>query len=537
MRLRFALALACVLLVSVVTSGQRTFAPPDTIFINGKVITVDATFTIQQAFAVHADRFVAVATNQRIRALAGTSTRVVDLHGRTIIPGLGDNHNHLYESAKVLRGLSLEGVTSVSEALDRIQRRVASARQGETVFTTALRLPSSADTLTIRDLDQISATVPIVVIRSRLGGATFNTPALRLAGVTRETPSFAGVPLPIDATGTLTGQTPPFPETALQLTDSILPPMNDDEEETFLLKAMRQRNAVGLTSIRNLNLSPQAMRAYGRLRRSGALTLRVSMGLTVWDANKLDAALSAWGSGSGFGDEWLRVDSISEFPSPASPGMDRQRFTNVAVTANRYGWRLAPHLQGRDSVNLVLDAYEAADRVQPLRDKRWVLEHAPFATPTQMDRMARLGVVVSAQHFGYAEPVPSGGGSFPPPMRDSLDHHVVVSAGSDFQSITVTSDNPFIPIYFYVTRKTKGGEVIGPEQKISRTEALRVSTYNNAYTTLEETLKGSIEPGKLADFLILSDDVLTVPEDKILSIRPLATYVGGRQVYGETTDF
>jgi len=122
-------------------------------------------------------------------------------------------------------------------------------------------------------------------------------------------------------------------------------------------------------------------------------------------------------------------------------------------------------------------------------------------------------------------------------MRDFLDHHVVVSAGSDFESGTITSDNPFIPIYFYVTRKTKEGKVIGQEQKISRAEALRVSTYNNAYMTFEEKRKGSIEPGKLADFLILSDDVLTVPEEQILSIHPLATYVGGRQVYGGTKGF
>lgn len=122
-------------------------------------------------------------------------------------------------------------------------------------------------------------------------------------------------------------------------------------------------------------------------------------------------------------------------------------------------------------------------------------------------------------------------------MRDLLDHKLIVSTGSDFQSGTVTSDNPFIPIYFYVTRKTRNGEIVGPQQKITRAEALRVSTYNYAYTTFEEKLKGSIEPRKLADFLILSDDILTVPEEKILSIRPLATYVGGRQVYGEAKSF
>jgi predicted amidohydrolase YtcJ len=124
-----------------------------------------------------------------------------------------------------------------------------------------------------------------------------------------------------------------------------------------------------------------------------------------------------------------------------------------------------------------------------------------------------------------------------PPVRSLIDRGVIVSAGSDFQNGPTSSDNPFIPIYFYVTRKTSSGQILDPSQKISRAEALRVSTYNYAYTTFEEKLKGSIESGKLADFLILSDDVLTVPEEKILSIRPLATYVGGRQVYSESKDF
>jgi len=116
-------------------------------------------------------------------------------------------------------------------------------------------------------------------------------------------------------------------------------------------------------------------------------------------------------------------------------------------------------------------------------------------------------------------------------MREFLNRHVVVSAGSDFLAGPNSSDNPFIPIYFYVARKTRSGDVIGPEQKISREEALRISTINYAYTTFEEKLKGSIEPGKLADFLILSDDILSVPEEKIASLYPLATYVGGQKVF------
>lgn len=532
MRFRFVLAVVSVLLASVVTSGQRGLATPDAVFLNGKVITVDANFTIQQAFAIQADRFVAVGTNERVRALASRSTRVVDLRGRTVIPGLGDNHNHLYDSARIMRrGLSLDGVTSTAEALDRIRLGVTAARDGEVVFTTVFRLPGA--TLSIQELDTISTTVPIVVPRDRLS-ASLNSAALRRAGVTRESPVFRSVPLPTDGQGNLTGQTPlPYGAT-LALLESIVPAMTDEEEERLLLAAIRERHAVGLTSIRDLNLYPRAMRASMRLRRQVLLTLRVSMGLLVSDDIK---ALAEWGLGPTFGDEWLRIDSIGEVPGPIAARS--QVFTNVALTANRYGWRLSPGVHGGSrALDVALDAFEASDRERTIVGRRWVLEHVPVVTPTQLDRIARLGVVASVQYLGYAgDPSDERDGSMAPPVRSLIDRGVIVSAGSDFQNGPTSSDNPFIPIYFYVTRKTSSGQILDPSQKISRAEALRVSTYNYAYTTFEEKLKGSIESGKLADFLILSDDVLTVPEEKILSIRPLATYVGGRQVYSESKDF
>jgi predicted amidohydrolase YtcJ len=528
MRFRFALGLVCGLLASVVTSGQRAIATPDAIFINGKVITVDAPFSIQQAFAVQADRFVEVGTNERVRALAGKSTRVVDLRGRTVIPGLGDNHDHLYDSARTMRyGLSLDGVTSTAEALDRIRLRVAAARDGEVVVTTVFRLPGA--TLSIQELDAISTTVPIVVPRTRLS-ASLNTAALRRAGVTRERPVFEGVPMPTDSKGDLTGQTPAPFGTTVDLLERIVPAMTDEEEEDLLRAAIRERHAVGLTSIRDLNMSPRSMRAYMRLRRKGELTLRVSMGLAVKDDKKIEETLAAWGLGPAFGDEWLRIDSIGEVPGAIAAR--REVFTNVAVTANRYGWRLSPGIHaGSPDLDAALDAFEAADRERTILGRRWVLEHVPVTTRTQLDRIARLGVVASVQYLGYAGgPSDERDVSLAPPVRSLLDRGIIVSAGSDFQNGPTSSDNPFIPIYFYVTRKTSSGQIIDPSQKITRAEALRVSTYNYAYTTFEEKLKGSIEPGKLADFLILSDDVLTVPDEKILSIRPLATFVGGQQV-------
>ena len=523
-------------LVSRLGYGQQNAAvPPDTIFFNGKVITVDAGFTVQQAFAVKGESFVAVGSNRTVRALAGNATRLIDLHGSSVIPGLSDNHDHVYDSAKVLlRGLSLDGTTSVADALDRIRQGVTGARPGETVFTSALRLPQGQPGPTKKDLDQISTEVPIVVLRGRRGAAVFSTAALKLAGITQDTASFAGSPMPKDSNGELTGANPAYPA-GMSLLDKLLPAMTDDEEDELLIRAQQERNALGLTSVRDLTLSPQAMRAYVRLWQKGRLTLRVSMGLDLPDMVHFEDAVRAWGVGSGFGDKWLRLDSISEAPNP----VEFQQFTEAALTANHYGWRLAPHLEGDESLNAALDAYEAADRASSIREKRWVLEHVPVATPQQMERMAKLGVVVSAQYAAYSGnlgPATAAVGRTraerQTPVRDLLDHHLVVSAGSDFLGAAAPVDNPFVPIYFYVTRKTRNGEVIGPEEKISREEALRVSTINYAYTTFEEKLKGSIEPGKLADFLILSDDILTVPEERILSVHPLATYVGGRKVFG-----
>jgi predicted amidohydrolase YtcJ len=173
--------------------------------------------------------------------------------------------------------------------------------------------------------------------------------------------------------------------------------------------------------------------------------------------------------------------------------------------------------------------------VKPIGSERWVVEHIPMVRTDQLDRLAKLGIVVSAQFQPYrgSENIIKGYGperaERAVPMREMLDHHLIVNAGSDWGGGPVT--NPFIPIYFYVTRKTETGAVLGAAQKISREEALRVSTLNTAYLTFEEDVKGSIEPGKLADFLILSEDILTVPDEKIRSVHPLATYVGGRKVF------
>ncbi len=559
------LVVACMSLATGDLFGQQVPAiVMDEIFYNGKIITVDSAFSIQEAFAVKGDQFLAVGSNATVRALASSNTRLTDLRGSAVIPGLMDNHNHQYRAGeRLLRGISLLGVPSLAEMLNRLRQAVANAQPGQTVFTniggwSEREFPEKRGP-TRQELDQISSDHPVVVFRSG-GEAYLNTAALKAAGVGRETEFFVvgyrRFPVPKDPTGEPTGilrGTGVFTAIAAKL----IPPLTEEESKELILQMQQQQNAMGLTSIRDISLTPEAMRAYWSLWREGKLTMRVSMGLLAApeDADKMEQILSPWGVGPGFGDHWLRLDCVAEFSvdgtansgaymrepyvdapqgNVTAPRVTAEKFRQAVLTMNRYGWRPSTHIQGDKALDLALDAYEAADRQSSIRDKRWIVEHAPMVHPDQMERMARLGILVSAQFQPYTEAdtmIRRWGkerAERAVPMRELLDHHLVVSTGSDWPAGT---NNPFVNIYFYVTRKTVDGKLAGAPQKISREEALRVSTINNAYMTYEEKVKGSIEAGKLADFLILSQDVLTVPEEQIRSIHPLATYVGGRKVF------
>ena len=554
--MRRVLGLAAALgLAGAVASGQRAGDPPDAIFRNGKIATVDTAFTVAEAFAVKGDRFTAVGSNADISALAGPGTQVVDLRGRTVVPGLIDNHNHQYHVALMTqRGVDVSRVTSLKELLDRVRQAVAVTPAGRTVYTNTgwdpRELPERRPP-TRKELDEVGPTHPVVVYESR-SRAYLNSAALKVLGITRETPQPPRITIGKDHAGELDGTIGGSPGGVIALLAKVVPPPDLDETKAIIKKVQAQQHALGLTGIRELQLRPDVMRAYFELWRERGLTMRTSVGLELnaGEEGELEELLGSWGVGSGFGDEWLRLDCVAEFnpgdlvtqPDGRVEGelrLPQEKFREAILVMNRHGWRPAIHVNGDKTLDLVLDAYEMADRERSIRDRRWIVEHIPLVRPDQIDRISRLGVLVSAQFQPYAgaeRMIRQWGrerAERAVPMRELLDAKLVVSGGSDWPG---APNNPFVNIYFYVTRKTQEGEVIGAAQKISRNEALRVETLANAYMTFEENLKGSIEAGKLADFVILSDDVLTVPEERILEIRPLATYVGGRRVYASPND-
>ena len=530
---------------------------PDAVYYNGKVLTVDSSDSIAEAFAVAGERFLAVDASDEVRALAGPGTELVDLGGRTVMPGLMDNHSHAFHAANAYRGMDLSDVASLAELLERIRLAAAGAGPGQAIYGRygwdPNKFPEGRGPNRL-DLDEASPDNPVVIFLSR-GQAFLNSRALDLAGVTRNTERIGRVVIRKDRTGKPDGRLGGENGTVARLTRMVAPPTREEMED-LILEIQRQQLAVGLTSIRDIQLEPAFMRTYYEMWREGKLLHRVSIGLQVnpQDVEALEDMLRPLVAGTRFGDHWLRLDGLAEF-NPGSmwrepledtegnplgtPSISPEIFRQGVLIANRYGWRPSPHTDSDGAMDLVLEAYEAADRESSIRDKRWVVEHATHVQPDQMERLNELGVVISAQLQPYrraADMVRTLGrerAERAVPMREFMDQGLIVSGGTDWggNSATGATNNPFLNIYFYVTRNTLDLGPFGEAQKITRAEALRVATINNAYMTFEENIKGSIEAGKLADFVILSDDIMTVPEEEIPDIRPLATFVGGRKAY------
>lgn len=310
------------------------------------------------------------------------------------------------------------------------------------------------------------------------------------------------------------------------------------------------------------------MRIYQELHDRGELTVRVSMNYSLDPARSADELiedLETWGVSTGFGNAMLRLDGIGEFgidggfegalmsePYARAPGdedpddyhglqrIPTGKYEQVMQAMSRLGWRSTSHIVGDRALDIGLDAYEKANAVKPIASKRWVVEHAHYTRPDQFKRIKDLGLMISAQFHPYmaAQTMEHYWGeertSKVMRMRDWLDAGLIVGGGSDW---TLLPANPFWIIYYWVTRDTRLGGVVGPDQAISREEALRVMTINNAYITFEEDIKGSLEAGKLADLVVLSDDIMSVPESDIKDLSVLATFMNGKLVHESGQNF
>jgi predicted amidohydrolase YtcJ len=523
----------------------------DTILVNGHIVTVDARFSIAQAVAISGGRFTAVGSAAAIRKLAGPNTTTIDLQGQTVIPGLADDHLH---DAGGGPGVDLSRARSLNDVLGAIAARVKTSRPGDVIATNSdwheaqlkeHRLPYR------RDLDTVSPDNPVVVVR---GGHEYilNSAALAMWHITKETPQQPGGRITRDPAGDLNGELIDRAKALVQLPPA--PPLTIDA----LVEQHRKLNAAGLTSIRYPGASIEQYRLLEEMKRRGLLTIRVSqlMRLAADSGDKMRAAVAALNVKPDDGDEWLRVGGMKlavdggfeggwmrqPYAEPwgehgAFAGVNTMKqapYTDVVKELNRLGWRVATHAVGDAAIDEVLAAYEAADAEKSIVGKRWTIEHGFIPQPDQFPRMKKLGLVISAQdHLYLAGPSLVGywglaRAARTTPMRTYLDQGFIVAGGTDS---AVVPYPPLWVIYHFVSRDTISGGVMGADQKISRKEALQVATINNAYLTFEEAIKGSIEAGKLADLLVLPEDILTCPEKHIEQMSVALTMVGGKIVY------
>ena len=530
----------------------------DLIVFNAKVYTIDSGTPKAEAFAVKGGRFLAVGSSKDIRGLAGRSTQMLDARQMTIVPGFIDCHNHapgnvlLYEVI-VGNPYVVEFVT-ISSIVEKLQAKALETPAGTWVdgyFFDDTKVKDNRQ-LNVHDLNQVSSDHPVVV--HHRGGHTsyYNSKALELAGVNKNTPNPPGGTFDRDTNGELNGRVTDRARNVFNNAGkrpSFTPEQTLQRDRDGLAYISKQFVRYGLTSVHHEGGNLLALQ---QVRARGDLLHRVSYEA---QGNVLESMITS-GITSGFGDEWIRFGATSEHTVDGSfsertmalskpyPGVTPVYKGNVTETqedldawierVHRAGIQVNCHANGDVAIDMVLTAVGRAQKLFPRADARPKITHCTLINDDLVKRLKAAGVVPAMFtsytyynsdkfHF-YGEDLMMRSMAY----RTFLDAGIVAAAGSDF------SPGPFdvrMAIQGMVTRTGWNGETWGANQRISVDEALRISTLNGAYNSHEETIKGSITPGKLADFVILSDDPHTVDKEKIKDIVIVRTVVGGSTVY------
>lgn len=545
-------------------SAAQRQAAPDAIYYNAKVITVDARFSIASAFAVSGDKFVAVGGDREILKLATADTQRIDLGGRTVMPGFQDGHIHLLPVEPDFEAMPLHHPKTIAELLASVANQAKMVGPGKWLTFTAndwhpaalkeKRFP------TRWELDTVTPNNPVYILR---GGQTIvvNSLALQAARITKDTEPFEGTGVieKDDVSGEPTGLL--LSNARFMVRDVVTKlPFDNDRAVTEIVNKSRLLNAAGVTSVRDGGLTPDQIRGYQDAYARGLLTLRANLMYEPRSRQdpleKVIEQMRAFGPVTGFGDEWLRIGGLKLHidgaiesalliepyaHDPHYHGLKNyplDKYKALLEEAARLGWSVGVHAVGDKAIDLTLDAFEEVNQKYTIEGKRWALEHAMLGTERRLDTIKRLGVVMSVQEWTfylYSHPASQSWGMERvkrlTPIKTWLDHDVMVAGGTDRLPTAETLNIQFLMIWSALTRNTENLGVVGPSERISRRQAIWLHTHAPAYLSFEENIKGTIEPGRLADFIVLSDDILNVPIDQIKDLKVLKTFVGGKQVY------
>ena len=564
----------CVAALALAGAAAGRGAEADLILHNGKIVTVDAGFSVQQAVAIRGDRIAAVGSDQAIlNAERGAHTKLIDLHGRMVLPGLFDSHVHPLGGGLSEFRAPLPVLDSFAAVQSFIRQQAAKTPPGEWIvvprtFPTRLRelrMPT-------REVLDVDTAHPVMFDASYV--VVVNSLGLKRSGITRDTPNPARGEIVKDAHGEPNG----ILKNAQSLLKGLKPEGQFTEREQLqALEEMLQRYvAAGLTSIGDGAVQENEIRLYRTLKAQNRLPLRVTM--TWWHnaakpIEELRKEIQSADVTTNSGDEWLRFGAFKiNVDGGMTIGTAFQREPYGPFGAQLYGktdpqdrgqlfespekllailriardakWQLSAHCQGGGAIDGFLQALAALDREAPIAPTRSHLIHASFQSPAAIAEMKRMGVLADVQPAWLYLDSPalekvfgSDGMRYFFPLRSYLDAGIGIAGGSDHmighdKNSATNPYNPFLGLWTAVTRLNTRNEVVHAEERITRAEALRMYTTGAAYRHFAENSRGSIERGKLADLVVIDRDYLTCPEEEIRRIEPIAVMIGGRIVHG-----
>ncbi len=563
---------ALVLLIGACVPGlatQPATGPADLVLLDGRIVTVDDRFSMATALAVRDGRFIAVGSNDDVRAYIGSTTRVIEGRGRTVIPGIIDTHVHALDVAAAEATQPFRNLRSIGELQNWI-RNEAQRRPREAWIWTPRVFPTRLRERRFPTRQELDLAAPgHAVVVDAAYAFSLNSVALRAAGITRESADPPGGAIVKDAAGEPTG--------LLRNVGGLLArfrPGSDRVPLETLEQVHQQYLAAGITSVIERGASLEGYQTYQALKVANRLRLRATVTIRVPaadDSAGVERFVRSLPMRFGDGDEWLKAGPLKivadggiligtsfmrepyglgarqlyAVNDPAYRGfltLTPEQIAAAFAIGHRLDWQMVAHVTGDAGVDVVLDAIEAAQRGSP-GDRRHTLIHAYFVSAETAARAARLGVLVDTQpawHYKDADALSDALGAERVAHFIGLDTWrragVEVAINTDHmfgldKNEAMNPFNPFLTIYAATTRRTESGRVVNAAEVVSRQEALRMMTRTAARFSFDEATRGSIEVGKLGDFVVLDDHVLTCPAARLRTVSADMTVIGGRVVY------
>jgi predicted amidohydrolase YtcJ len=524
---------------------------PDLILSNGKIITVDERFTIAQAVAIKGERIVAVGTSQEVSRLAGPGTRRIDLRGRAVTPGLIDNHMHLLRAGTTWQyEVRLDGVESRRHALDLLRARAAAIAPGEWIYTLGgWAIEQFADDrkpFTREELDQAVPNNPLF-LQASYREAFLNSRALQQLGVNETAAQNAAIVK--DAAGKPTGR---VLEAGFRQLAAKLPTASGAEVEASTRLMMKDLNRMGLTAFGSAGCEAEALPAFRKLADQGQLNVRVGCITSPTGGGNIDQLLPRIGQmklfqGDSYIDQIFYGESVygplhdPMFIPKSDPKPDQlATWKRIATEIAKARLPLHVHANLTDTIDGFLDQIEQINKEYPIKSLRWTLAHVNQLNASHLERMKKLGMYAAVHPWavinGGINQAVFGDAAYDMARLSTIQNSGIMwGFGSD--GSRANQIQPFTTLWWAVTGKMVGGaRALRETNTVSREDALIAHTRRNAFFLFQEDNLGSIQPGKLADLVVLDRDYLTVPVDQIKDIKSVMTIVGGRIVYDASAD-